>query len=207
MIDLINPIKILILLTFVHCLLRFDKRKKIDVLLLLVLAINLSNEILSGVLRHYHIKLAASSNLYILLHATVWLLLLAHVAQQVLRKRFTLFAYTYFFIAACILLTDITVFQIVPLIIGSLLYVALFILDCSLRMKREELEYFSSNRYLLANAPLLFFIGLGILFGFKSKQLHQTHFAGIQLFTIISYFTNAVYYILINVYLFKQSRR
>lgn len=207
MIALINPIKILILLTFVHFVIRVDRRKKIDALLFLVLAVNLFNEVLSGLLRHYQIKLATSSNVYILLHATIWLLLLAHVAHPLLKKRFSFFAYGYFIMALVFLLTDVTVFQIVPLIVGALLYVALFIYDCSLRMQREELGYFSSDRYLLVTAPLLFFIGLGILFGFKNKQLHQTHFAGIQLFHIISYFTNAIYYILINVYIYKHSRR
>jgi len=92
-------------------------------------------------------------------------------------------------------------------VMGAFLYVALFAFDCYSRLNAEDLAYFSSSRYILATAPLLYFIGFSMLFGFRNKSLHDTMFFGFTLFKIVSNFINIVYYLLINFYLFKDNQK
>lgn len=202
----LNPIKILVLLTFVHFLFKFDKRKKVHYWVLAVLLLSLINETLSSYLKYHGMTLRFSASVYIILHTLLWINLLGFVSGRrrmawALSGVFSAFAFCNF-----LWIDGERAFNAFSLILGAFLYVLFFIYDCALRLQKEDMSYFSSDHYVLTAAPLLFMIGFGILFGFRSKELHNVGMFGTTLYTIICYFINLFYYFLMNVYIKKQPR-
>jgi hypothetical protein len=202
--DYLNPIRIIVLLTFILFLFRFDKSKKVHVLLLAILTVSLINEILSAFLKHHHSPIHLSNNVYTIINLVLWLWLLGRITGKVKTSLFIISLLLLISISNFICLGGMETYHNYTLICGAFLYVGLFIYDCYLRLKQEDLAYFSSNNYTLTAAPLLFFIGFSVLFGFQNKPLHETQFYGMKLFKIVSYFINTIYYLLLNIYIYKE---
>lgn len=96
------------------------------------------------------------------------------------------------------------VFNYWTFVASAFLYLLLFIYLSFEKLKMEELNFLTSNGYLLLCAPLLFFLGLSFMFGFGSRLITASPVYGnIVLYDCIIYFVNIVYYGLINVYLFR----
>lgn len=206
MLHYLNPIKILILLTFVYFLFKFDKRKKVHYWVLAVLTLNLANETLSSYLKYHGITLRFSASVYIIFHTLLWINLLGFISGRrrlawILSGIFSIFAFCNF-----LWIDGEREFNAFSLILGAFLYVLFFIYDCALRLQREDMIYFSSDHYVLTAAPLLFMIGFAILFGFRSKELHNVEIFGTTLYILICYSINLFYYFLMNVYINKQPK-
>ncbi|HLA56560.1 MAG TPA: hypothetical protein VK623_10690 [Flavobacterium sp.] len=98
-------------------------------------------------------------------------------------------------------------FNFYTFIIGALLYIVLFIQDSFYRLKHEDFAFFQSNNYLLLFAPILLFLGLSFVFGFKSHSLNSTViFGNVKLYGFIVCFVNIVYYVLINIYVNREKK-
>ena len=90
---------------------------------------------------------------------------------------------------------------------GALLYVLLFLHDSFGELKKENFNYFTSNKYLLVATPVLFFIGFSFIFGFKNTDIDKIEILGLfTIYEFISYFANITYYTLINIYIYREKR-
>ncbi len=202
----VNLVKILVLLTFVHMLYKFDKRQPVHRWVLAILTLNLVNETLSSVFRYLGIELRFSNSIYIILHTMLWMGLIGRISGRMkLTSNLTL-GYLLFAVINLMWIDGLRAFNVYSLVLGGLIYVGVYIYDCYVRLRDEDLNYFSSNEYLLTAAPLLFMIGFGVLFGFRNKSLHETQVLGMTLFKAVGYFINIVYYGLVNYYIFTIKR-
>jgi len=206
MFNYINPVRIIILLTFVVFLFVFDKRKKVHLLLMTILLIAVCNETLTIVFRINKIPHQLNNSVYTIVTQLMWLVTLGHLSQKTVAARWMVGVLLIFAIVNLTVLQGISAYNSFTFILGAFLYVSLFVWDCYTRLKNEEVAYFSSGEYILAIAPLLFFIGFSILFGFQNKALHDTIFFGVTLFKLVCYFINVIYYLLIALYIVKNSR-
>ncbi len=198
----INLIDWYILLTFVFYCFKYNTKNR---LLGFILFVSVINEVVSVFLVANNIFVATTSNIYVLLHHTLWLVLLVKKASFSKTKYALISWFVLFGLLDFCFLEGYQHFNCATFIMGSLLYLVLFIQESFLQIRKDNLEFFQTNNFLLQFAPILFFLGLSFLFGFSSKTLNSTLIFGpVNLFVFISYFVNCIYYSLIIVYLYLE---
>lgn len=203
----INLTQVLVIITFLIVLIRHNPRDTIHRILIAILAVNLINEIIHYIYLIMNVRSSVMYTVNVMLHHCLWLYLLsriAHLRQLVLYVMSGFIAFSVFNVT---LLEGSDVFNFNTFIAGAILYVVLFIVESFRQLKHENLRFFTNDNYLLLCAPLLLFIGLSFIFGFKSRELSTTLvFGNVTLYVAIGYFVNIVYYLLINIYIFRHKK-
>lgn len=207
--DFINkPIKLFILCTFIYGTYNLLwKRKKAHLYLVIILTICITTEICNSFLIFYKRDINFCSSLSVLLHNTLWLLLIRkHIFfKKVFNVLFT--GYLFYSLINLFYINSINNFNYSTFIAGAFLYIAIFIYESFYQLKKENFNYFLSNTFLLLFSPVLFFLGLSFYFGFQNSDLGDIHiFGSIKLYSFIIYFVNLVYYSLINIYIYREKK-
>ena len=160
-------------------------------------------ELFSIFLNYNSIPVAFLYNISIILQFVFWLLILS----KVLKKQSLLLVYLFLVFATISLFFKLTLFNTYNLIIGSILYLTLYIFENFKLLNQEKIDFFQSNDYFLISIPILFFLGMAFLFSFDLKSLTKTIIFGkTNLYTVINYFVNIIYYTLINIYIYKEKK-
>jgi len=203
----ISPIQIYILSTFVFALLFYKPEHEGSKLLILILLINSIVEVVTTILISKQQKVGLIYSVFLLLHNSVWLLLLYKTFK---RKTLYKIIFLVFLSSAFVNLffgEGLADFNINTFIAGSFLYLIIFIYESFSKLKQEDLSFFLSNHFLLLFAPVLFFFGESFILGFKSRELITTKlFGNIFLYQFINYFVNIAYYTLINIYIYREKK-
>lgn len=206
MIHLLNPIKILVLATFLVGLFYLQSSKTKHRYLIFILLTCFLLEFTSIAFILNKIQIHNLFTIGVIIHHTLWLVL---VLNNFSKKKKLLFClgFVVFSILNLFLIEGHDDFNILTFILGSLLYILLFLYLSFANLKRENLSFFQSNDFILLFAPVLVFLGMSFIFGFKNKELNTTIiFNNIKLYTFINHFVNIVYYALINIYIFKERK-
>lgn len=206
--ELITPIRIYILFTFIMVAINHDKSKKVHVVLFYLLLLSVANESITAILKYKGIPRFLINSVFIIIHHIIWFLILyliSSIKKPLLLALMLFFAgftvYNFFF------LNGIKEFNFYTFVIGALLYLVLFIHNSFSELKAENLNYFLSNNFILMLSPVLFFIGFSLLFAFSDKNIHKIFlFERITLYNLISYFVNIVYYSLVNIYIYRETK-
>jgi hypothetical protein len=202
-ITIINPIVYLVFITFSIGLIFLDKSKLVNKFLFIILTNYFITELFSIFLNYNSIPVAFLYNISIILQFVFWLLILS----KVLKKQSLLLVYLFLVFATISLFFKLTLFNTYNLIIGSILYLTLYIFENFKLLNQEKIDFFQSNDYFLISIPLLFFLGMAFLFSFDLKSLTKTIIFGkTNLYTVINYFVNIIYYSLINIYIYKEKK-
>ena len=197
-----ETLKIFILLTLLYCLL-FLKKNETSFLLKSLLVLANVNGVIIYINKEY---IYECTNLYILFSFLCWFLILIKLNinsafyKYQLILFFTISLVTYFYI-------PLNKFNRYVFVFGSLLYLLSYLYDSIYNLRKENLDYFRLNNFILISSPVLFFLGMSFLFGFKNKSLNdQIVFFGLKLFDLIMVFVNIIYYTLINIYIYKERK-
>lgn len=166
-------------------------------------------------------------NLYVYAHQMLWFYFLFKFFSYEKKMSAIFLFYTLFFIIDISLIERHSSFSSYSFIVGTFIYVLSFILLSSSFLEHEKFSLFQSNSYILAFSPVLFLLGMSIIFGFKEKYLnsiiitegitlHTFGFVGpylnsitifrITLYTLINSPCNVIYYGLINLYIYKENK-
>ncbi|MCF6130939.1 hypothetical protein [Flavobacterium wongokense] len=92
-------------------------------------------------------------------------------------------------------------------VFGSLAYLVVFIIVSINNLKEEDLDFFTSNNFILISSPLLFFLGMALIFGFKNKELNNQDVLGMKFYELVNLFGNITYYSLVNLYIYKEFKQ
>lgn len=196
------------LLSFVYWAFHHDKRNKHHVYLFYILALNLTNELLSTLLKLLELPLQLSASFYNVVHCMLWLSLLSTTSGRRKTGRRLIKTYLAFCVFDFIVLEPgLHNFKVYSLVIGAVMYTYWMIADSMERLKSEDLAYFSSNTYTLLSAPIVFFVGFSLLMGFKLKGINTMPIYGVPFFTLVCYFVNAVYYITTAIFMYREKQR
>lgn len=202
---LFNPIKILVLCTFLYVCFTLRRKEIHDMILLLVVSVCLLTEMVNSVLIFTDGNNGVFDSFSIFSHQSLWLLLLGvltgkrRLSYMLLAVFAAVFAVDFYF-------ADAGKFCYYTFVTSALAYLALFVWECLQKIEREDILYFTSDAFLLLCAPVLFFFNLGLMFSFNSFQLTDRELFGIKLYTLIIYFVNFFYYLLINLYVYRQKQ-
>ena len=119
-----------------------------------------------------------------------------------------MFLYIIFSIINWLAIEGSSGFNYYTFVVGAFLYLIFFIIESFYRLSKEDFAFFLANDFILLLAPILLFLGLSFMFGFKSKLVTSTMlFPNIKLYDAIVYFVNVVYYVLLNMYIYKERKR
>lgn len=207
MLNCINPIKVIVLFTFVFALIRLNWRNKNHLYLLLILAVCLITETINSVLSIWRLSNGLATSISIFFHDCFWILLLRHNLSYRFTATAGLGLFVFFAVGQLLLIESAFAFRYYSYIIGAFIYIVLFLNENFHQLKKENLSFFFSNTYLLLFAPVLFFIDLSLMFGFENPSLTSAKILNnIKLYDFVIYFVNAVYYSLINIYIYREKK-
>ena len=203
----INPVKLIVLGTFIYAFATLRCDVKEHKFLLAILSLCFATELVNTVLILLGFRFNSVLSISNAIHIVLWLFLLRSVGDL---KTIVVFCIAVFITFAAInffFFEGMVFFNYLSFVVGALLYIALFIVESFRQLSVENFTFFSSNSYLLLMTPLIFYFGLSIMFGFQSFELTSTRiFGGIKLWDCAIYFTNIFYYSLVNIYIYREKR-
>lgn len=200
-----NFTQLLVLISFFIVLFSYHKNNKAHKILLSILSISLVIEVLCFILLSLKINISLVYNANTLLHHPLWLFLFFQITQRKTLGKIVIAIFCTYGLLNMISFEGWEKFNYNTFIFGAFLYLIFFIWESFNRLKKEDFAFFLSNNYLLLFAPVLFFFGLSLVFGFKSRELSKTViFGSIPLYTVIGYFVNMVYYGMIIFYMYRE---
>jgi len=203
----IKPIQLYVFLTFFAAVVFYKPKSKTFKILLVILLICSLNELLSLVLQFLHHRIGLLYSIMLFFHHSLWLLLLYKSTRHRQAFKILYFAYATFAAVNLFFIEGLEDFNFSTFIIGSFLYLILFIYQSFYELRQENFDFFNTNYYLLLFSPVLFLFGLSFVFGFKSAALATTKvFGEITLYELIIYFVNIIYYSLINIYIYREKK-
>lgn len=175
-----------------------NKKQKINKILLLILLNAVSTDFLAIRLQNINILYSIS---FIIKHS-LWLIILMNIMKnnevaKVFLSIFLTFAITNF------LFIEKFELNVYTFIIGSFLYLILFIIESYRRLQQDDFEFIQSKLYIIIFAPVIFFLGFSFMLSFKTKELFDVIiYANICLYDFVITSVNLIYYALLLVYIY-----
>lgn len=204
--DFVTFIRFYILLTFILAIILRDKKKYYHKMVLLIIFIGLINEFLSAFLSFQGISIKINTNIYALVNSSLWIYILFKNFKNNFYLLLIIF-YLIFGVSNLIFMGNLVQFNVTNFIVGAIIYLIIFIIESYNHLKKENLNFFLCNNYILFSAPVLFFIGFSLMLSFRSKELTSCLILDdIKLYTLVGNFVNIVYYTLINIYILKERK-
>lgn len=143
----------------------------------------------------------------IIIHNCLWLYMLRVALPGSKGWGIILGAYILFCFFNLAFLEGFGSFNHYTLISGAFLYVVLFSFYSLKTLLAEDDAFFNKKEYILLFAPVLLFLGMSFVFGFKSERLADTKvFATVGLYDIVISFVNLIYYLAIITYILKTRK-
>lgn len=205
--DCINPIKVVVFLTFAFALFRFEWIKPNNRYVFFILGVSLILEIVNSILVMQHIKLSGTMTVGAIFHNGLWLALLARNSYFKRTIYLSLVLYIIFSIVNWLTIEGSNGFNYYTFVVGAFLYLFFFIVESFYRLSKEDFAFLLANEYRLLLAPILLFLGLSFMFGFKSKAVTSTMLLpNVKLYDAIVYFVNIIYYLLMNIYIYHERK-
>jgi hypothetical protein len=203
----IRPVKIYVWLTLLHSLLNLNWKSKNHRFVILILLVYSLTELLNSILVYNTLSIKPISTISVTVSFYLWFSLMIN---NLFRKSTAkLIPHGFLVLSLCnfFLFEGITSFNHYTFIGGSFIYISFFIYGSFYHLNRENFSLFFSNTYLLLFAPVLYFLGLSFVFGFKSPEVAETLLVGnIKLYDFIGYFVNFIFYTLINIYIYREKK-
>ncbi len=199
-----NLTQVLVFITFLTVLFKYNRSNTIDRILLMILVVSLWNEIVTYLLLIMNGITSVMYTINVTLHHCLWLFLLSKIAHFRSVIMYVMAGYIAFAVFNITLIEGRNVFNYNTFIAGAMAYLTFFLIESFHQLKQENLHFFTHRNYLLLCAPLLLFICLSFIFGFKSTTLsNSVVFGTMPLYTAIGYFANLVYYTIIIAYILR----
>ena len=201
--EYINLIVIIVVITFLFGLFYLNKQNSESKLLFYILSIYFTTEIVTIFSTIYDYNFRFFYNVSVAFQFFLWLALLLNVFKK--QKRFVILTFTVL-ITISFIISD-GGFNKTNFLIGSFLYLIIYIYCAFQLLKSEAIAFFQSNQFILISSPILFFLGLSFMFAFKFNGIATTAvFLDLELYQLVNYFVNIIFYSLINIYIFKERK-
>jgi len=199
-----NYVKLYILLSFIWCSVFYVKKRE-NQYVIAVFLLSVVCEVITTIFKEQVLIRHGNVNVYFIFNSVLWFLVFYEVGHIKKRVIWTIVGYLIFSFINLGFIEKGLNYNL--LIVGSLLYLILFVIESIVQLKEENLSFFQSNKYLLLFCPVLFFLALNFVLDFKSVYISKTKiFWDVTLYELINYPANIIYYSLMNIYMFKEKR-
>lgn len=203
----INPIKILVLFTFFNAWIHLQRKNVNNIFVMGILLTCAVTEIATSVFLYFNIPNGFFVSCSIIVHDLLWLALLQRNVSYTRSAGIGVQTFLIFGIVNLFFLDTSAGFNYYAFVVGAFLFVIIFLTENLHRIKKEDIEFFISDEYLLLSAPILFFVNMSLMFGFESYELGRIKVIGaFNLYDFLIYFVNISYYLLINIYVHRNKQ-
>ena len=203
--DYLNPIKVGIVITLLFAVYSLSFKKRLHRYLLLLLIVCFSTELVNSILIYYEISTGITTSISMVFHHLLWFYILKDNISRKNELKIGMDLFVFFSIMNFIFIETTTSYNYYTFILGAFIYVVFFIHESFHQLEKENLPFFISNNFILTSAPLLFFFGMSLLFGFKNKTITSTIvFNSMTLYNFIINLVCLVYYTLLNIYIYRE---
>jgi len=205
---LISPsiiIKGIVLLTFLHALLSLKTKKRINKNLFYIICISFFAEIINSYLKLNNLTYGTLRTFYVVVSTILWfqILYLIFSAKKLIIASTIVFSL--FAVMNLLFMEGPLQFNYYTLIVGGFLYILFFVFESFNQLKKDNFYFFQSNKYILIISPIIFLLGIGLLFFFKSYSLTSTSIIDdVKLYTFFNIFINLFFYLSLNYYILKE---
>jgi hypothetical protein len=180
----------------------FWRFSKLYCLCLAVVVLNVITELIGlyGVL--YSVSFISVYNIYFVVHQSLWLFILLFIMRKTSH-----FIINYLFLFAAIL--NLLFFEGSQLnfstfVFGSFLYLFIFLYQNIILLRKEDIHFFTSSKFLLLSSPVFFFFAMSFIFCFRESGMDKLKIFGYLLYDILSTTGNTIYYSLLILYIIKS---
>jgi hypothetical protein len=203
----IDFIYLFITLTWLIGLIWLPKTHFFKTLVLAILCVDFLTETLSNFLMGIDKSIFGLYNVSVLFHHALWLRVLVEKSFfQNLGKKL-IWGFLVFGLLNLFFFEGWNGFNFSTFIVGALFYLIGFIVESFQYLQKEDFAFFHQNDFIVLSAPLLFFIGFSMMFGFRNHDLNAYLILGKwELYTVISHMGNIIYYGMILWYVFLERR-
>lgn len=200
----LNPIAVLVIITFIMGLFFLIKNNCTEVLLIFVLFVSSLTEITSIYLLSNAKSINLLYNISFFLHNTIWILILFNVFRNNFLRNIILLIYTLFVILNLFYFEKYSLNNM-SFVFGALLYLFVFTSEIYKNLRIDNLDFLNKIEFILILAPVLFFFGFSFIFSFQNAEIRSVKIFGtIDLYTFIAHTINIIYYVTINFYIYKK---
>lgn len=180
-------------------------------LLTLILIVTGINVLLTEILIAYKLSIKFNTNIYFIANNFLWIQIITQYFDKRIRGviSFSLCVFVLFSLSVNNVFNDVLYTYFV---LTSVFYIVLFFIISTKNLKEESITFFQSKDFTLIFSPVLFFLGMSFIFGFKSTIFSNTYlfasdnFKGFHIYQCINFIVNLVYYSLIGYYAFKSRK-
>jgi hypothetical protein len=172
-----------------------------------MLSVSSLSELLTVVCIVWNIDFSIIYNISFIINGLIWLALLTQEPHLKKVKSLVIVFFLLFSALNSVAIEKMNV-NYYTFIVGAFTYVSLFIYESYRQLNNENFDYFKTTTYTLLVAPILFFLGMSFIFGFRNSTVKDVYIVNhIQLYTLIAYTVNVLYLFLLNLYIYKAQKR
>lgn len=205
--DYIKPAQLLAIFTFIISVLFLPAKTAKNSVLFLIITVCAFTEILSVFLLYYKKDITLLYSISFIIHHLLWIFLLSKSVFNKNARGVIIGAFLLFGIFNLLFWEGTDELNYFTFIVGALIYISIFTYQSFCQLKYENFDFFFDNRYLMQFSPIVFFFGLSFAFAFRYKPLLSIKLIwNMELYYLIGYFVNIIYYSLINLYIYHENK-
>ncbi len=198
-------INVFILLTYLHALLKLKTKKVINKYLFYILSISFFSEIINACLKYNEISNTAFTSISLIVISIFWFLILYMIFDTKKLIIAIIIVFSLFAVANLLFLEGTIQFNYYTLVLGSFLYLLLFVYECFRQIKKDNYYFFKSNKYILILSPIIFFIGVGLYFFLNTNSLTFSNIIeNLKMLVYFNIIINVIFYLFLNYYILKE---
>lgn len=194
--------------TFLHAIYGLQWKNKMHRYVICILTVFVLNEVVTTLQYAYATNFKTNFTITTVIHSMLWLLILKDSVRSPKIVNGLLIAFITFCLCDLFFIEGWVLFNCYSFVVGAFMYLILFLFESFYQLKRENFPFFFSNQFLLLMSPVLFFIGMTFMLGFKSHGIiSEVIFGKVDLYRIIITVVNIVYYSLLNIYIYREKKK
>ena len=202
----VNLVKIIVVLTLGYAMVKLERANTIHRIVFAMLFINFLTEVTTSLLIVLDYQYTKVSLLNIIVENCLFLYLLGKISAKRQVAMFLMGAYLVFAVLNFVWIQGPDQFNYYTFISGAFLYLVFFFVESFTQLEQENFPFIFSNNYLLLCAPIIYLFGGSFMFAFVSSAVTKVVVLNRTLFSIVIDYVNIVYYILLNLYLYREPK-
>lgn len=202
----INPIQVLVIITFITALFKINFNKTDQRIVFFILLTSFLTEIICVVLNLSNKNITNIYNISFIITNSLWIFLILRIFY--FKNWIYILSFYLIFCFLNLLLFEKNQLNYLTFILGSILYLIIFIVGIKKILQNEKSLHLKKNDLVIICAPIFIFIGLSLIFSLRSNSLiNAVLLYDIYLYDFIVYIINILFFILVMSYLIKIDKK
>jgi hypothetical protein len=203
----ISIIQLYMAASLIFVLVNSNKKKKIHRIVIYLILTSFLTEQLTSLCIVMDIHYGMLYTVGAIIINLFWWFLLLQFASNRRMAHILLAVYMVFALCNILFIEGYEGFNLYTFIIGAFSYIAVFMNENLINLRKENFAYFESNEAILLYAPIVLFFLTGFIMGFNNTTLFDVEIIrSSSLYEIIAFIGNFVYCTLMVAYIYREKK-